>query len=100
MESEVTRHHELLGRLTVKRLDLEKKWFQVNQETPISVIDEMTFEMRCLDIALIRMVKRGRLINPEMEEYTHRALTMINVILQMERDSYNYIIPAEEQEKV
>ena len=88
MESEVTRHHELLGRLTVKRLDLEKKWFHVDQETPVELINNMLFEMRCLDTMLVRMVKRGRLINPEMEEYTHRALTMINVLLQMEREPY------------
>lgn len=88
MLTEIERHNEILGRLVVNRLNLEKQWFHVDQETPVTLIDSMTFEMKCLDTMLVRMVRRGRLINPEMEEYTHRALTMVSTLLYMEREAY------------
>ena len=86
METEETRHYELMGRLTVERLDLEKYWTKVNAETPLEVIEYMSFKERVLDTLLVVMVKRGRAISPEAEEYTHRGLTMITVILEMERN--------------
>lgn len=89
MQTEIIRHNDILARLSVKRLDLEKKWFHVDQETPVTIVENMLFEMRCLDIMLYRMIGRARLITPETEEYTHRALNMVWVVLTMERESYS-----------
>src|SRR3990167_3051703 len=98
MLTEEERHFEILGRLTVQRLDLEKKWFYLTSDTPMEVVNAMAFQERCLDTMLVRMIKRARLISPDLEEHTHRGLAMVTVLLDMERRAYNNADLIEKQE--
>ena len=94
--NEISRHQELLGHLVVSRLDMEKTWLHsVDGETPMPIIESLIFQTRCLDIALVYMIGRARLINPEMVGYTNSAITMTQVLLRMERDSVDYGVEME-----
>ncbi len=95
MFSESERYQNILSRLVIKRIALEKTWVKVDHETPIQVIESMQFETKVYDVMLTRMVARGRLISPEMEEVAHRSLVMCKVLLDMEKEAY--AVPAEEE---
>lgn len=82
MLCESKRHEQILTRLSVRRLELERQKLGFDEETKVTIEPEWKFEVKIVDIMLMRMIGRARLISEYTEDKTRTTLYTLEVLLK------------------